>query len=102
MAAIDTLLEVAERAFWIGQKDQEFRRIHKPGEFFKSLPPHVQKQLRGMKSSEYKNVRLDAILWMLGPPDERFVRFVREHYEAERRAYLKKHPYRRLDDEWDF
>ena len=101
MAAIDTLIEVAERAFWIGQKDQEFRRIHKPGEFFNSLPPAVKKQLRSMKSDDFKNIRTDAISFMLYPPDERYLAFVRAHFEAERRAHLKKHPFRSLDDEWD-
>ncbi len=101
MAAIDLFCEVAENAFWRGQKDQEFRRLMKPGEFFMNLPPDVKARLSKMSSDEFKNVRIDAIAWMLGPPDPRYCQFVRNHYEAERIAYLRKHPHRSIDDEWD-
>lgn len=100
MTPADTLIEVAEQAFWKGQKDQEFRRIRKPGEFLMSLPPEIQRIFANMSSKEFSNVRLDAVLWMCVPPDPRYLRAVREHYEIERREYLKKHPFRSVDDEW--
>jgi hypothetical protein len=97
----ETLLEVAERAFWVGQKDQEFRRVCQPGAFFLSLPRATRRQLKALTSDDLKNLRVDALKYMLGPPDQRYLQHVRAHYEAERRAYLKKHPYRSVDDPWE-
>src|ERR1019366_5064902 len=95
---LELLAYYAEQAYWIGQKDQEFCRITRPGEFFLSLPEDVKEQLRTLTSKD-RQVRLDSILWMCHEVRPRYIQAVRAHYEAEWCAYLKKNPYRSLDDE---
>lgn len=65
MTALNLLIEKAEHAFWRGQKDQEFRRPLRPGEFYNNLPEDVKEKLRTLKSDDLKYIRFDAIAWMI-------------------------------------
>jgi hypothetical protein len=56
MIPINTLIEVAERAFWRGEKSLEFRRPMKVGEEFESLPEDVKESLRNLKSDDLRNI----------------------------------------------
>lgn len=66
--SVNTFLELCETAYWRGQKEQEFRRPQKPGQFVENLPPEVREKLKTLKSDDLKNVRWDAIFWMCHPP----------------------------------
>ena len=62
--SIHTFIEIAEHAFWKGQKEQELFRTMKPGEFYLNLPEVVQEKLKDLKSADFNNVQFDAISFM--------------------------------------
>lgn len=59
--------EIAEDAFWSGEKPLEFGRPMKPGEFFEKLPPEIKEELKNLTAADLNKTRLDEILWMIRP-----------------------------------
>lgn len=66
--SIETFIQIAENAFWKGEKEREMRRPIKVGEHFQSLSEDIKEKIRNMKSEDFKNVRPDAIDFMLHLP----------------------------------
>jgi len=67
MTPVETLLEVGECAFWKGQKDNEFRRPVKVGEFYNNLPEEIKEKLKNLKSDDLRKIRFDAIDYQCWP-----------------------------------
>ena len=68
MTALELLMEKAEHAYWRGQKDQEFRRPMRVGEFFNKLSEEDKEKLRTLKSDDLRKIRPSEVAWMCHPP----------------------------------
>lgn len=66
MNPIETLMEVAIHAYFRGDFDRQRRRPPgNPGEFFNNLPEQTKETLRQLKSHDFRQLRWDAINWMM-------------------------------------
>jgi len=66
-SVIELFCNVAEQAYWKGQKDQEFRRPMRVGEAFSKLPEYVKEKLKTLKSDDTRKIRSEEVAWMCHP-----------------------------------